>query len=1149
MLWNRTLNRDVSDYVADHMRGNAAIRAARPTRLHRVLRAILSRPIALPLALYALIDVAAVALETLVARGYVPILIEIPAVEANAVLSSSPGVAITAQAGVLAVITLSLALIAVVAQRNEANADVQIYYHHSMAFEIATSCLALIAVLSVQSAWPLQVAAHALFGTPDDPSSKLALTFLNLAWLALNVAGVGHFVTVTLQFVQRSSRERMRKQYVVAQILADDLRGRLRGKFLREMVASLAASPEAVAGGAASVRPAPLFRPDRDGAELTLRFRQPRTLTNVWFLPLQLAMRSWRSRTDQASASARKDAPPSPDGPALTLLLAPGETARDGLVVCRRRGGLPMNLPERLAIRLALRFSKQQDAKDLPSPGQLLEEQVERVLERLRSRAPVGFDAELLELVRFHRFLLATGSSGEGHPSDLNLSEISDSIWHTPHAKWIGEYRRIFDAASDLIGSDEQYLASAAEIVPRLLVEETGVVLTDGIVIDILRLGAMLMHSVEEWAVRHAPYNSLPNALGPVRLPVAGGDRRALELALRDVVGAWESVLVDRSFGGFGTPNADKSARWDDLRARWPRLKEHLFRTAYCLALAVWYDDEEGARLFRRALAGWSSRLLSQLDRSPPLRFPRLVLPDLLAMSWEAAFGKIEPLTDPAWPVDPDSLFARLVDRVHKDVILLTTELLVFWNASGRTKSDLGPRTARGLLNLEDLDKEGGAPSPSRTLAQNCYDLLRLHAAGERHVQTSYGHMLDGLLQQMEMVTSDPRVPKRTFGSRAVDSRLDLASIEAALLATSRTPGPELAAGMEELADASLGVLGGDPLLRDIERTIRGWLDGIRNRGAQFDRAVELLHGASVESAEVASARLAAAEEVISRIRARRLAAAPVDGERLERFRFVAETTLRAGRMDLDLFRASRVMVGARSESARDATFTLEHVRKGHLVEPEMEYPIANFDGLVEGAVTKGLRGHLHLEFFSRPTTTYQTAPWLSEAAFWHQVRRLAGSFAGGASLLIPYSEFRLLSPIRFLSGGTLHGLTLAHGRGGRADVEAFRCTVEGVAVLSADLPPGTAILFDTNILRSLSFEPIDGERLVDADFRTDAGEPLTGCMEFRVRLAAEWSEEPMFELRRKEKTPPTEPPDVSVRTRILHGLRALMRHVSFTSG
>ena len=72
---------------------------------------------------------------------------------------------------------------------------------------------------------------------------------------------------------------------------------------------------------------------------------------------------------------------------------------------------------------------------DLPTLAQLIEEQVERVLERLRRRASMGFEAELDELLRFHRFLLAAGSSEHEAFAGVNLVEVSGTAWLTPHAE------------------------------------------------------------------------------------------------------------------------------------------------------------------------------------------------------------------------------------------------------------------------------------------------------------------------------------------------------------------------------------------------------------------------------------------------------------------------------------------------------------------------------------------------------------------------------------------------------------------------------------------------------------------------------------------------------------------------------------------
>lgn len=356
-----TLNRQAELHVSRHMRSNPAVRRARLSVAHRVLRRLLTRRFWLLLLLYLLVDLAAVAVEALVGRGLVPTLIRIPRDEATLVVASAPGVLITAQTGALAVITLALALVTLVAQRDEASGDIQIYYHHSMAFEIAASCLASAAIVSMQSVWPLQVVAHALLLSPENVATKFGLTLLHVAWLALNLGAVAHFVVVTLQFVQRPSRERMRRQYVVRELLAADVRRRLREPLFAAALEGMLPDTGARRTDRATVGTLPFFGRDRGERDVVRSLREPARLEDVWLPPLRWAVRSWARRSSSAAAVPDPPRRSEPDRPALRLPIGLDEVAHGEAVLCLRRGGVPMNWWERLLIRTAMRFSAVRD--------------------------------------------------------------------------------------------------------------------------------------------------------------------------------------------------------------------------------------------------------------------------------------------------------------------------------------------------------------------------------------------------------------------------------------------------------------------------------------------------------------------------------------------------------------------------------------------------------------------------------------------------------------------------------------------------------------------------------------------------------------------------------------------------------------------
>ena len=123
--------------------------------------------------------------------------------------SGNVGTLIGVQSAVLGVISIALALVTIIAPKNNETSIIEIYYHESRAFEIVTSSFALLAVLCVEIFLPVQSIAY-WFGL----NTKFPLlSFIPFFWLIFNLAGINHFIMTTLDFVNPSERRRIRKRF------------------------------------------------------------------------------------------------------------------------------------------------------------------------------------------------------------------------------------------------------------------------------------------------------------------------------------------------------------------------------------------------------------------------------------------------------------------------------------------------------------------------------------------------------------------------------------------------------------------------------------------------------------------------------------------------------------------------------------------------------------------------------------------------------------------------------------------------------------------------------------------------------------------------------------------------------------------------
>ena len=166
--WTGSLNRWAQRDIRAHLRDNAAARRTRypaGTRLlHRIFDGgTFARYIRLYLGLLLLVGLAELAVA-----AYLPLWLPrwTGTTEIRQFLTSVASYLIGAQVGVLGVASIAIALVTIIAQREDASTDVQIYYHESLAFGVVASSMALLAVLCAQLLWPVQFILHWLgFGT------------------------------------------------------------------------------------------------------------------------------------------------------------------------------------------------------------------------------------------------------------------------------------------------------------------------------------------------------------------------------------------------------------------------------------------------------------------------------------------------------------------------------------------------------------------------------------------------------------------------------------------------------------------------------------------------------------------------------------------------------------------------------------------------------------------------------------------------------------------------------------------------------------------------------------------------------------------------------------------------------------------------
>ena len=363
--WTGSLNRLARKEVRCQIRGNSAARRSRYTASLKFLLGFFSvgtfgRYVKYYVSIYFGFVLSEVIISLYLPDWLPSISQAIWSREISDLLSGLSSHFITAQVGVLGVISLALALVTILAQRERSSTDVRLYYFESCAFGVIASSVALLAVLCAQLVWPAQLVLDRFNIGVELQVFELCVAGIHLAWLLVNLTGLAHFIATTLEFVQHSSRERMRERYTAHIVLPKDLFNRVREQLYASASSGLFQTTNDEGG-----EPNVFFGVDfgeRLSVEIESNFSSPVTLSDLRVIWLHWALRSWARRCRKASTKVTsQQAELFESEPTIWFTPRPGAPLQGRVEWCCRRGGILLNRREKLLIQSAFRFRRKSE--------------------------------------------------------------------------------------------------------------------------------------------------------------------------------------------------------------------------------------------------------------------------------------------------------------------------------------------------------------------------------------------------------------------------------------------------------------------------------------------------------------------------------------------------------------------------------------------------------------------------------------------------------------------------------------------------------------------------------------------------------------------------------------------------------------------
>jgi hypothetical protein len=763
---------------------------------------------------------------------------------------------------------------------------------------------------------------------------------------------------------------------------------------------------------------------------------------------------------------------------------------------------------------------------ELPTQAQIMEELADRVAALMDLRRPVAFDGALDELIRYHRFVLGLGASTTEDGAPFNYAEVAGEDWDAPHRRWLRQYRRLYDRAANLIPESDHYLVALAYTQAQLLRLPNRLVTTRALADSILDLFPGLMHAVEAWVTRRAVV-ALDDNVGARRAALAGSDAKAHAATLRRLVGVWESLFAHSpALGDLADRETnDRGAQWGAAMRAWPFAWTHLAHTAYCLALAVWNEDEEGALVFRETLVRWPDNYDYLVPDPLYLRRPELLFPGLLEQDEAVAgvaFGALTYAHDQA-PA-PGAIFASALEEVHADVLQLVASLLVYWATLGRPAGPLAAKIA-GQLIARAGDGQRGPQHPAPSANEVLLRFMRFQMAGDRWQDGSYGARLDGLVQTLDRLTERDVVAGRIYTPSTVNDREQTLWADVALIAAhiDQARPAQLVERVKAIAENA--VADADRSLRNVLHELERYTTVVAQRPPAVLDAIELLGGEAAEHQLVLTGELVEqVNEAISQVRVARLREMPIDLERLEERRAAVDAAL-LDPANREFFPDAKIEAVDDAEIGELCTHRFPEYPKSRLTNPTMGAEVSNEVPHIANSVAHWADSRTFWKLERLPKEKAKAAADPLRPIFWESLRLLRNAVGPDPQLVLPLRYRSALIDVVVDPGqSSLATLPIRNDHSRRG---GYVCHIDGIEVRVAGIKETRAWLFSGRRLERLRYGLVDaGGQRVKAAFELDRPDEtvVEGVLVFQFRQQMVWADTPIYDIllprRRRRQIP-----------------------------
>jgi hypothetical protein len=747
--------------------------------------------------------------------------------------------------------------------------------------------------------------------------------------------------------------------------------------------------------------------------------------------------------------------------------------------------------------------------KGQPDPSDMLEELADKAITHIGRLAVTSFESALSEMVDFHRFLIDAYATRDENGKPVSFAQIGD--WESLHKEWIRQYRRLFERAVENIGREKDFVEILVHLPMQLLPRDARNAAPE-VVAGLLDLPSIFVHRLEGWLSQRRSYDTAEEGR-PSRAHLAGSDKRAYEDIIISFVGAWENLLQTVSaVYEWRQREVESEEQWLRYVASWTFLQQHLRNSAYLLAVAVWNEDEIGAKYYRESLLRWLDGLQHEFDVYDH-QARRFLTADLLQSDWGTARTLLARSVEfPEWDQPtPTFVFVEILQNQLSDVVTVASGVMLAWFIEGKQMTDIAPLTVSHLL--KDIVAEDGGYRVGRETGFRplMLGISRIWVCAERFERKGHGHWLDRLVSLLDSMSERRIVPGRVYSPSTRNERDDLRLPWLVCLIASLPPEGDDGAveSIGKLTEREEAFSHGDQTLRGLlyeyRQTVgalapQNW--GYLKRGvAALDKDLNFEERVKRLTSILEEAILAIENRRLQRLRER-----PISQDKLSELRERVEAMLLSGNGGIEVFRDFSIERDGAGVDER--ILRVSQVEKGYLTEPAMAQEPVNLWDAVLRFVRSSAAGFVWRDFVQRPRRVIDIQ---DEAAYRAVLFAEAKGMvdAGQQPVLLVHRGHEPPWIKKWFGWGEKppEGINVVRKKG--MGTNLYAGTVNNIDVYRMELVADRSLLFRADLLRKVKYRSDNEGHVAGIAFDEKAEKGLV----LRFFQGTEWREDEALEL------------------------------------